>query len=470
MGLKEGRAVNTSLHRRRLQVLHLFSLVCVVVAIASCASPVRTGATGAAQSPSDARMLQMQALVMAMADDYIAALREARHAMALEELSPSARTLAQEFHRNGVSASLTIGSGPHPPTAMLDMLVLAELRAWAFETQWIPEGIGEVGRPALARLQQARDDLWEHARKVLSKEQEDTIRQLIAAWIEENPDRMIISMVRFDEFAQERMISSALLRGKAAGLLSEVTDATAAIDDARLLGERLRWFAGRYPILVGAQVEDTTYRLFQQPEAREFLRTLDAVQEVSETFDQRIAAVRGEVRAELEGFFASVRAERAAALEQFFDGVADQRTALLDDLEVRQGEFVSVMKELRDTIAASKNLTSDLTVTVETIDRVVARFQSDPNLTREPLRMEDVRDAAIETGKAAQEMTRVLQLTNELLESQAFRNRVDDLVNPAGRFIDRSFWRGAALVGLLVVGLGLIRLIPQRVKPAKAPS
>jgi len=74
----------------------------------------------------------------------------------------------------------------------------------------------------------------------------------------------IVALVRFNEFADERKISSLSLRGKARGLLQEVSAAGAAVDDARLLGERLLWFAGRYPFLLGEQTELTAYRLIDQ--------------------------------------------------------------------------------------------------------------------------------------------------------------------------------------------------------------
>jgi hypothetical protein len=58
------------------------------------------------------------------------------------------------------------------------------------------------------------------------------------------------------------------------------------------------------------------------------------------------------------------------------------------------------MTELEGTIAVSGALARELTGTVNAIDRVVSRFDADPDSPGEPLRMADVRDAAIETGRS----------------------------------------------------------------------
>jgi hypothetical protein len=88
-------------------------------------------------------------------------------------------------------------------------------------------------------------------KKILSEDQRLTLRGLIDAWVFENSDRTVVALVRFDEFVDERRISSFSLRGKAHGLLKAVSETGEAVDEIRLLGERLLWFAGRYPYLLG---------------------------------------------------------------------------------------------------------------------------------------------------------------------------------------------------------------------------
>jgi hypothetical protein len=226
----------------------------------------------------------MQAFVMDMADDYLASLGESVYLLVRSgKLDSKGRWLAQSFLRNGVGASLDIAVGPNPSVSLLDLLVLTSLQAWSFKAHWIPAGIGDAGIPALDRLKRAEEYAWTSAKKVLSEDQLITLRELISAWISENPDRTVVALVRFNEFDDERKISSLSLRGKAQGLLKEVSEAVAAVDEARLLGERLLWFAGRYPYLLGEQAELTAYRLIDQPESTQIVEALKSVQELQKS-------------------------------------------------------------------------------------------------------------------------------------------------------------------------------------------
>ena len=121
------------------------------------------------------------------------------------------------------------------------------------------------------------------------------------------------------------------------------------------------------------------------------------------------------------------------------------------------------MTELKETITVSGTLAKDLTETVNAIDNVVSRFDREPGDKTEPLRMTDVRDAAMETGHAAEKMTYLIERLITLLESESWDRQVSMITNPADEIIDRVFWRGVILIGLLVLGLGLLRMVPQRI-------
>jgi hypothetical protein len=90
--------------------------------------------------------------------------------------------------------------GPNPSVSLLDLLLLTSLQAWSFEAHWIPAGIGAAGARALDRLKRAEEDAWISSNEVLSEDQLITLRELISAWIFENPDRTVVALVRFNEF------------------------------------------------------------------------------------------------------------------------------------------------------------------------------------------------------------------------------------------------------------------------------
>lgn len=480
--------------RKSHQAASALAALLATLTFGSCALPGPPARPSApVQASSAPSAMKMQALVMEMADEYIASLGEAVYLLARnDQLNAKGRWLAQSFLRNGVGASLDIAVGPNPPVSMLDLLVLTSLQAWAFEVHWIPAGIGPAGKPSLDRLKRAERNAWTSAGKMLSEEQLKTLRGLIAAWIAENSDRTVVSLVRFSEFADERRISSRSLRGQAKGLLREVVETRATVDEALLLGERLIWFAGRYPYILGEQAELTAYRLIDQPEGAQLMEAIRSVQRLSEAFSARMGTLQKDLEAQQAGFFAKVSAERRAAIEQahaamektvaesldraveslstqrtqaidqLFDRVARERNLLLDDIAARESELSGVMAELHKTILVSGTLAAELTKTLDAVDRVVGRFHVDPENPQTPLRLEDVREVATETGRAAERMAQLLDRFVALVDSRDLDRRIAGMTRPAEAIVDRAFWRGVLLICLLIAGLGLLRWVPRR--------
>lgn len=475
---------------RGANVLQVIVVTAVLIFVSLM--PLSTPFARAANEPDNSK-LKTQALVMSMADDYIASVSESMYLITRSgKLDSKGRWLAQSFLRNAVGASLDIAVGPNPSVSILDLLVLTSLQAWSFEIHWIPSGIGDSGILALDRLKQAEVHAWTSAKAILTEEQLVTLREVIDAWISENPDRTVVALVRFDEFADERNISSLSLQGKAQGLLSEVSEAGAAVEDVRLLGERLLWLAGRYLYLMGEQTELTAYRLIDQPEGAQLMAAISSAEQLSKALTERIGTFQKDLEDQQAAFFSRISAERTAAIsqledalvtvvektfdstaesinyqrteaiDQLFDRLGQERKMLLDDIASRQNELLGVMAELTETITVSGTLARELTDTVNAIDRVVSRFDADPDKSREPLRMSDVRDAAIETGRTAEQVTLLLERVINLSESSSLDQRISFMTDFSEDLINQTFWRGVILILLLIIGLGLIRLVPQR--------
>ena len=102
--------------------------------------------------------------------------------------------------------------------------------------------------------------------------------------------------------------------------------------------------------------------------------------------------------------------------------------------------------------------------TVNAIDRVVARFDTQGGSEHKPLDFKDVRDAAIEATKTAEKLTILLERTNDVVGSGVWDERLSRLDRATSGVVDRAFWRGLLLVLVLLGGLALIRLLPQRAR------
>jgi aminopeptidase N len=171
-------------------------------------------------------------------------------------------------------------------------------------------------RKAEERMRKADADLWRLSSRLLSRQQQETLRSLIDEWIKANPQRELVSFVRFDEFTDLRTQPREAERTKAQGLLRDVVAATTAVESARLLGERALWFAARYPYLIGQQAEKTMFRAAEQPEVQKALEAVDSIQKLTAALTARVETLDRDLDARVETIAAQVRAERTAAIEQ----------------------------------------------------------------------------------------------------------------------------------------------------------
>jgi hypothetical protein len=482
------------LRHMKKQVLALIAMGTLVVVCGSCALQPSSSQEPLSKLGTNRSALDLQSLVMKMADDYGIALTDAMRPIIMDESSdPSARQLAQWFQRNGFGSAIDIAAGPNPDTSLLDMLVLVSLQRWAFNAHWIARGIPVAhAAQAAERLRIAEAAAWESASTTLTDAQQQTLRGLIDAWIKANPDRSTVSFVRFAEFVDLRNDQTLSTRTDAQGLLREISEATATVDAARLLGERTLWFASRYPFVLGQQAELTVYRLADQPETRSAVESIEAVKELSRTISAKVQTLDLDLQKQQELLFAKLAAERVLAIEQMkagaseitraaivevdaratvarqaavshvFDRFAEERKSLLDDLQAREGTIRDALTELRSAASASTGLAKELTGTATTIDRLVARFDPHAASDRKPLDIKDFRDAAAEAAKAAEMLALLLERANQQAGSGALAERLASLQDAGHDLIDRAFWRGLALIFVLLAGLALLRFVKPR--------
>ena len=403
--------------------LAIVTLLCAACGAASHSTPAsqRPIAAGPA-TDTDPQILQ--STVMSMSDDWNIALGESMFVLqSAPGISMQTRFNGASFLRNGMGASLDIAVGPNPRVAMLDLLVLATLQTWALEHTWAGNGIpGNLVGPAKERLAEARGEMMSKASRFLAAEQLRELDRLINAWIEAHPRQVLVSFVRLSDFASDRNELTLEDRKLAYGLLKEVDEVTSAIDDARLLGERALWYAARYPYVIGQQAELTS------------LRVTDIVSH--------------EITVQREAFFAQLGRERAETIRL---------------IEESRKDLVPVMAEARETIASAKVLSEQVLRIVQAIDGLVARFDH-PGDDSGGVTTQDIKDILKETGASADKLAALVKAGDSLVESPTWR----DAAAGADRFstttIDRLLWGSAGIVALLIGGLALVRLIPQRVR------
>lgn len=205
---------------------------------------------------------------------------------ALERVSPP-RVRDEALRKNllYVSSALEIATGPDPEVNLLDMVVFVRLCRAALERHWIPRFYRDEGAELADVFARSEQELQDIAEQALSASQRAELAGIVDAWLADNPGQFRVEGIRLADFATAAG-SAAKERGvKAKGLLSSVTTASRAANQALLITERAMFLAHRLPFL---------WRLQTRVAARDILA--DATAQLSEGPDAPIARITRQAR------------------------------------------------------------------------------------------------------------------------------------------------------------------------------
>lgn len=392
---------------------------------------------------------ELDELTRAFADRYVGLLYSVCDALKEDNPDPAQRRAAQTLLVDSASNVYDIASNADAFTRVLDLFVVMTL----VSQEWDDDGravavFGKRGQTLADALSQARAESRVLAARVLTTDQLDILDSLLRDWRQENPKVVRASFVRFSNFAIGRGRSAAAQVLAAQGLFSEVGDAGKAVDEARLLGERMFYRLKRESTLLRWQAVAMKDEWVATPELNTALADVHRVTDQIERLPANIAAER---QAILTGF--DERLQRADAT------IANVRAAL-DEANT----FVASLKP------AGESLNEMLTTADTLFARYAAFDQSKTGHEGHPFDIREYAQTAKEVTLAAERMNELLTATEHLLGSPDLRHgmrEVNDSVD--GRIMtvaDQSqvvmnafFWRVCALLGVLFAMLVLYRVI-----------
>lgn len=374
-------------------------------------SLARTG--GAKKTTNSLEILQSE--VMRMADLYVASVAQASDEFRAEVPTPEGRLAALQWKLLEATAAYINASGENPVLNAVDLAVLANMSLYAIENQWIRGPFGARADPLLKAHRQLEQATWEILDPLLSPEQLKTLRELVDEYHHRFPNSRFAAGIRLPELATSLgwgTDQEASRRG--ASLLSllymdpfaGLDPATIALQQTRLLAQRAMYYGQRMPMLLGWQVELTTYQIAGQPESRDLLQDLNRASE---------AAI--DLSRSAQGLPEMIRTEREAALDQFFSGLARERAELVRAMESQESTLRELMPQARQTLEAGDQTATALNTAIQSLDAFV-RYVSTPDPTAPPdtnSRPFDVRDygtAAVQIGAAARDLNVTLESLN----------------------------------------------------------
>jgi hypothetical protein len=184
------------------------------------------------------------------------------------------------------AASLDIAIEPLPEVSVLDMAVFVRLSHEALVEHWIPQVLGERGRPFIRVFERAEADLAPILSKILNEEQKRTLDTLIEDWRRENPGQYRVENVRLSDFAVESGKVASERQKAANGLLASVKGATQVGEEAMLLAQRESFALIRLPFILRGEM-----RLGAREMVREGLATVGSSSEPLLTNTKELAPI-----------------------------------------------------------------------------------------------------------------------------------------------------------------------------------
>jgi len=363
---------------------------------------------------------ELDELTRAFADRYVGLLSSACDALKKDNPDLVQRREAQGLLLNGATNVYDIASNADAFTRVLDLVVVTTLvsQVWIDDDK-ATEVFGDRAEVLVRALHHGRVECWALAAQVLRPDQIDLLDYLLWDWRHRNPDMVRVCSVRFSNFAIGRGRSADAEVLKAGGLSASVGQAGQAIEEARLLTERMFYQLKREPTLLRWQVEALQDGMLATPELGMYLTDIHRLTDQAEQLPKNVAAEREAILAALDE-----RLKRADAT------VANVRAA------------VSEAKELVTSVGPASD---SLKETFKMADTLFGRYDSwDRWSTAAGSRPFDIREYAValkELAATAGKVNEVLKSSNDLLESSEWDRRVQQVNQSADEQVRKAVER-----------------------------
>ena len=360
--------------------------------------PRQVGATDANQP---IRSAELDELTRAFADRYVGLLYSTCDALKKDNPDPVQRREAQVLTVDCATNIYDIASNADAFTRMLDLVVVTTLVSQV----WIDDDrVAEVfaGREELLirALHHGRVEAWALAAQVLRPDQIDLLDYLLWDWRRHNPDMVRVSFVRFSNFAIGRGKSANAEVLVAGGFYGNVGRQGQAVDEARLLAERVFYMLKREPTLLRWQVD-----------------TLK---------------------------------------EDTFNALDDR----MKQADATVANVSAVISEVNGVVTSLGQTSNSLNEMVKTADGLIARYDSADSKSSRPFDIREYTEAVKELAVTAGTMNDLLKSSNELLGSSEWDRRIQQVSQSADermkmaaeqsqRVVHDAFWRVYVVISIL---------------------
>jgi hypothetical protein len=404
----------------------------------------------------------LQSEIMRGADLYVGTVAQAADEFRDRVRTADARDAAQQWKLMTATAAYINATDENPLVSVVDMAVLASVSRRVVEDYWVGKRFGEAARPLLEVHRTLETNVWRIMEGVLTPAQTEEVRQILREYEKKYPDLRYVAAARLPELAeklgkarseQEQERPGSLFNLLYLNPLAGLDPTTQAIQQTRLLAQRVTYYLERMSMLWSWQAQLALYQVAAQPEAQGVLSNLTEVAQSTKVFAQTA-----------EGLPKLVDDQRQAAINQIFDRLAIERTNLLAELGNEETKVRGLLSEARQTLQSGGQMADSVNAAIKSLDAFV-QYVSPPDTNLAPATVDtnsrpfnvlDYGAAASHIGAMATNLTTLIQTVNQS-ESQAARLGRQATAD-AKEVIGHAFRLGLVLIVVLLGGLVLAGL------------
>jgi len=422
--------------------------------------------------------VELQSELMSYADRFASIISQAFEDFDALKPKPEARQVLLGDLVYSLSAVYTIAAEPNPQVGLLDMVAVTMLGRIIYEDN-MRRRYGKSTEVLATGFRQVEKDIWRIAAKVLTKEQQDELRQLILYWRKDNPDKYVYNYLRFSDFASRRRNSTLVKKVQTGGLFKTVQEVTQQVEETRMLAERGIFLATRLPLLTGHFAEVWMSQLMVSPETSKILSDIHTFSSVSErlakvaeqmpdkvikdvskiqkqTVNQVMKGIDEWSEKTLNDVMARVAIEREAFISQFMDRLFGEQKIAIEALITEEQRVTGLVTELRKAIEGGNNLL--LTANTLTDKFNVGQPSAEPKDSK-PFDIKEYQDTIAE-------VTTLVESTNRLFGTVDLEELLPQLIKAIDRveseseeLVDHSVRQGILLILIAMGAYVVARLI-----------
>ncbi len=422
--------------------------------------------------------VELQSELMSYADRFASIMTQALEDFETLKPKPQARQVILSDLVYSLSSVYTIAAEPNPQVGLLDMVAVTTLGRIIYEDN-IPRKYGKSTEVLGDGFRQLEKDIWRIAAKVLTKEQQGELRQLILLWRKNNPDKVVYNYLRFSDFASQRRDSTLVKKVQAGGLFKTVQEVTQQVEETRMLAERGIFLATRLPLLTGNFAEVWMSQMLVSPETQKILADVHTFSRVSErlatvaeqmpdqlmkdmsklrwkTVNQVMKGIDEWSEKTLNDVMARVAIEREAFISQFMDRLIGEQKIALEAILAEEQRVTGLVTELRKAIEGGNNLLLTANTLAEKFN--VGQPSAKPKDSK-PFDIKEYQDTIAE-------VTTLVETTNQLVATVGLEKLLPQLIDAIDRvegegeeLIDHSFRQGVLFILIAMGAYVIARLI-----------